>query len=155
LFAELFPSGTVLLDVSQDSPSDASSAPTALSNSQNAPAHSAGPLADNGIEGSPSDLDSAATGIVAEASDQHASASATFIQDPATASDSAFYALSSDAYWSDNESVSHRLSGLGTDGHDSELASTGNGSDATSAADFGSPHVTFSDSTSTISHAEL
>src|SRR5215471_18492856 len=59
LFAELFPAGTVPLDVSQTLPSDASSVPTASSNpaaettAQSAPPHPAGLLADNGADGPP------------------------------------------------------------------------------------------------------
>src|SRR4029077_10693836 len=84
LFAELFPTGTVSLDVSQNSPSDASSVPTASSNpeppettAQRASPQPAGLLAHNGPDGSPSDLDSATAGTVADASSEHASASAT------------------------------------------------------------------------------
>src|SRR5262249_19451540 len=68
LFAELFPAGTVPLDVSQTLPSDASSVPTASSNpaaettAQSAPPHPAGLLADNGADGPPPDLDSATAG---------------------------------------------------------------------------------------------
>jgi hypothetical protein len=76
--------------------------------------------------------------------------SATLYQDPATDNDNAFYALSSDAYWSNDESVSHRLAELGADGHGGELASTTTGSDATSAAGFDSSHFTFNDSTSAV-----
>ena len=157
LFAELFPTGTVSLDVSQNSLSDASSAPTASSNPEptettalSVPRHAPGILAHNGSDGSPSDLDSATTGTVADASSEHAPVSATLYQDPATDNDNAFYALSSDAYWSNDESVSHRLAELGADGHGGELASTTTGSDATSAAGFDSSHFTFNDSTSAV-----
>jgi hypothetical protein len=165
-FAELFPTGTVSLDVSQNSPSDASSAPTALINPeptettvQFVPPHHPGLLAHNGSDGSPSDLDGATAGTVADASSENALASAMFYQGPATDSDNAFYALSSDAYWSNDESVSHRLAELGAAGHDGELASTTNGSDATSAAGFDWSHFTFNDSASAVSsnapiHAE-
>jgi hypothetical protein len=142
-FAELFPTGTVSSDVSRNPPSDASSPPTASSNPEPAettaqlvPPRPPGLLAHNGSDGSPSDLDSATAGTVADASSEHASASATFYQDPATDSDNAFYALSSDAYWSNDEGVSHRLAELGAYGHDGELAPTTNGSEATSAAGF-------------------
>jgi hypothetical protein len=157
LFAELFPTGTVSLDVSQDSLSDASSAPTASSNpwptetiAQLVPPHAPGLLAHDGSDGSPSDLDSAATGTVADASSEHAPASATFYQDPATDNDNAFYALSSDTYWSNDESVNHRLAELGAGGRDGELASTTNGSDATSTVGFDWSHFTFNDSTSAV-----
>jgi hypothetical protein len=158
LLAELFPIGTDSLDVSQNSPSDASLEPTASSNpgpadttAQTAPSHpAAGPLADNGFDGSPPAFDSATAGMVADASNEHAPASATFYQDPTTDSDNAFYALSSDAYWSNEESVSHHLADLGSDGRDGELGSTTNGSDATSAGDSWS-HLTFNDSTSATS----
>src|SRR5262249_61169421 len=116
-----------------------------------APPPPAGPLSDNGADGSPPDLDSANAGTAAEASNQHAPASATFYQDSTTASDDAFYALSSDAYWSSDEGVGHRLAELGADGHDGELASIANGSDAVSPAGFGSPHFTFNDGTSVVS----
>jgi hypothetical protein len=116
------------LDVSQNSLSDASSAPTASSNPEltettalSVPPHAPGILAHNGSDGSPSDLDSATTGTVADASSEHAPVSATLYQDPATDNDNAFYALSSDAYWSNDESVSHRFAELGTDGHGGEL----------------------------------
>jgi hypothetical protein len=68
-----------------------------------------------------------------------------------TDSDNAFYALSSDAYWSNDAGVSHRLVELGADGHGGELASTTNGSDATSAAGFDWSHFTFNDSPSAAS----
>lgn len=167
LFAELFPTGTVSLDVPQNSPSDASSVPNASSNpeptettAQHAPPPPAGLLAHNGFDGSPPDLDSTAAGTVADASSEHAPASATFYQDPTTDSDNAFYALSSDAYWSNDEGVSHRFAELGADGHDGELPAITNGSDATSAAGFDWSHLTFNDSTSAVSsnaatHAEL
>ena len=117
LFAEFFPTGTVSLDVSQNSLSDASSAPTASSNpeptgttAQSVPPQPPGLLAHNGSDGSPSDLDSASAGTVADASSEHAPASAT------TDSDNAFYALSSDAYWSNDGGVSPRPAELGADG---------------------------------------
>ncbi len=166
LVAELFPTGIVSLDVPQNSPSDASSVPTASSNpeppettAQRASPHPAGLLAHNLSDGSPLNLDSATAGTAADASSEHAPASATLYQDTATDSDNAFYALSSDAYWSNDEGVSHRLSELGADGHDGELASTTNGSDAPSAAGFDRSHFTFNDSTSAVSpnaptHAE-
>jgi hypothetical protein len=157
LFAELFPTGTLSLDITQNSPSDVSSVPTASSNPEptetTAQPHPAGLSAHNGADGSPPELDSTTASTVANASSEHAPASATIYQDPATDSDSAFYALSSDAYWSNDEGVSHRLAELGADGHDGELASTANGSDATSAAGFDSPHFTFNDSTSAVSFA--
>jgi hypothetical protein len=156
-FAELFPTGTVSLDVSQNSLSDASSAPIASGNPEpsettalSVQPHALGLSAHNGSDGSPSDLDSAATGTVADASSEHAPASATFYQDRATDNDNAFYALSSDAYWSNDESVSHRLAELGADGRDGELASTTNGSNATSAVGFDWSHFTFNDSTSAV-----
>ena len=157
LFAELFPAGTVPLDVSQTLPSDASSVPTASSNpaaettAQSAPPHPAGLLADNGADGPPPDLDSATAGTTADASGEHAPASATSYQDPTTDSDNAFYALSSDAYWSNDAGISHRLVALGTDGNGGERASATNGSDATSAAGFDWSHFTFNDSTSAAS----
>jgi hypothetical protein len=152
LFAELFPTGTVSLDLSQNSPSDASSVPNASSNPEPTEttaqrAQPAGLLAHNGSDGSPPDLDSTTAGTVADASSEHAPASATFYQDPATNSDNAFYALSSDAYWSNDEGVSHRFAELGADGHDGELPAITNGSDATSAAGFDWSHFTFNDST--------
>ena len=101
-FAELFTTGTVSSDVSQNSPSDTPSVPTGSSNpgpnettAQSAPPHPAALLADNGADGSLPDLDSESAGTVADASSGHASASATFYQDPTTDSDNAFYALSS------------------------------------------------------------
>jgi VCBS repeat-containing protein len=152
LFAEFFPTGTVSLDVSQNSPSDASSAPTASSNpeptgttAQSVPPQPPGLLAHNGSDGSPSDLDSASAGTVADASSEHAPASAT------TDSDNAFYALSSDAYWSNDGGVSPRPAELGADGHDGGLPSITNGSDATSAAGFAWSHFTFNDTTSAVS----
>ena len=161
LFAELFPTENVSLDLSQSSSSDASSVPTASSNPEPAEttAHSAGLLAHNGSDASPPDLDSATAGTVADASSERAPASVTFYQDPTTDSDSAFYALSSEAYWSNDEGVSHRLAERGANGHDGELASTTNGSDATSAAGFDWSHFTLNDSTSAVSsnaptHAE-
>jgi hypothetical protein len=166
LFAELFPTGTVSLDLSQNSPSDASSVPNASSNpeptettAQHAPPPPAGLLVHHGSDGSPPDLDSTTAGTVADASSEHAPASATFYQDPTTDSDNAFYALSSDAYWSNDEGVSHRFAELGADGHDGELPAITNGSDATSAAGFDWSHLTFNDSTSAVSsnaatHAE-
>ena len=105
LFAELFPTGTVSLDVSQNSPSDASSVPLVSSNperaettEQSGPPHTAGPLMDSGTDGSLPGFDSANAGTTAEASNQHAPASAMVYQDLTTASANAFYALSSDAY---------------------------------------------------------
>jgi Bacterial Ig-like domain/Bacterial Ig domain len=152
LFAEFFPTGTVSLDVSQSSPPDASSAPTASSNpeptettAQSVPPQSSGLLAHNGSDGSPSDLDSATAGTVADVSSEHAPASAT------TDSDNAFYALSSDAYWSNDEGVSPRPAELGADGHNGALPSITNGSEATSAAGFAGSHFTFNDSTSAVS----
>jgi hypothetical protein len=152
LFAEFFPTGTVSLDVSQNSPSDASSAPTASSNpeptgttAQSVPPQPPGLLAHNGSDGSPSDLDSASAGTVADASSEHAPASAT------TDSDNAFYALSSDAYWSNDGGVSPRPAELGADGHEGGLPSITNGSDATSAAGFAWSHFTFNDTTSAVS----
>jgi len=154
------------LDVPQNPPSGASSVPTASSNpeptetvAQPTSPHPAGFLAHNGSDGSPSDLDSATVGTVADASSEHAPASATFYQDPTTDSDNAFYALSSDAYWSNDEGGGHRFAELGAEGHDGELASITNGSDATSAAGFDGSHFTFNDSTSAVSsnaptHAE-
>jgi Bacterial Ig-like domain/Bacterial Ig domain len=140
------------LDVSQSSPPDASSAPTASSNpeptettAQSVPPQSSGLLAHNGSDGSPSDLDSATAGTVADVSSEHAPASAT------TDSDNAFYALSSDAYWSNDEGVSPRPAELGADGHNGALPSITNGSEATSAAGFAGSHFTFNDSTSAVS----
>ena len=158
LFAELLPAGTVPLDVSQNSPSDASSVPTGSSNpepaettAQSAPPHPAAPLADNGADGSPPDLDSATAGSIADTSSEHAPASATSYQDSTTDSDSGFYALSSDAYWSNDAGVSHRLVELGADARGGELASATNGSDATSAAGFDWSHFTFNNNTSAVS----
>src|SRR4029077_7361746 len=69
LFAELFPTGTVSLDLSQNSPSDASSVPNASSNPEPTEttaqrAQHAGLLAHNGSDGSPPDLDSTTAGTV-------------------------------------------------------------------------------------------
>jgi Big-like domain-containing protein len=106
---------------------------------------------DNGTDGSLPGFDSTTAGT--EASNQDAPASVSPYQDPTTGSDNAFYALSSDTYWSDDEGVNHRFAELGADGHDGELASTAN--DASSAAGFDSPHFTFDDSTSAVSFAPI
>src|SRR5215469_2415422 len=158
LFAELFPTGTVSLDALQSSPSDASPAPPASSNpehaeatAQNGPPQPAELLADDGTDGSPPDLVGATAGTAAEASSQHVPASAAFFQDQTTDSDNGFYALSSDAYWSNDEGVSHRPAELGADDHDGDLAAPINGSDAASAAGFDSPHFTFNDGAGAVS----
>ena len=52
---------------------------------------------------------------------------------------------------SNDAGISHRLVALGTDGNGGELASTTNGSDATSAAGFDWSHFTFNESTSAAS----
>src|SRR5689334_19345839 len=149
LFAELFPTGTLSLDIPQTAPSDLSSGPPASGNSdettaQSGPPHAAALFMDDGSDGSLPGFDSATAGSTAPAST---------IDYQATASENSFYALSSDAYWSNDESVSHRFAEAAVDSHDGELVSIANESDATSAAGFVSPHFTFNDSTSAIPFA--
>src|SRR5690349_9576509 len=103
LFAELFPTGTLALDISQTAPSDLSSGPPASGNSdettaQSGPPHAAALLMDDGSDGSLPGFDSATAGSTTEVSNLHAPES--MIDYQATASENAFYALSSDAYWS-------------------------------------------------------
>ncbi len=160
LFVELFPTGTVSLDVSQNPPADAASVPANSTNAENAETtaqniqtSAATLLALDGSDGSLPNLDATAA---ISSSNEHASASAPLYQDATADSDTAFYALSSDAYWSDDENAGHSRSELSGGGHDGELASISNGSEATLAGGLSS-QLAFNDSTGALSsnfHAE-
>jgi Bacterial Ig domain len=146
LFAELFPTGTTSLDVSNqnshsaDEPSQSiasNGAEHAELTDQAAATAFVAPSANETTGSTASiDLDTQSLESLDDSSTGQSHVSAAFSLTPPLDSDEAFSALSSDHYWSNDVDVGHWINGLSSNLDGNQVTFTANGSGAISGGDF-------------------